>query len=153
MQPQSTGWERSALDYEVQKRRADMVDAQQGGGWRDWAMFASLLMYLTGAFAVASGLISVFNDSFMAPVKGQILVLDLTAWGWAQVVIGVLVLLAANAVRTGRMWGRIVGIAFASLNAFAQFALIPVTPVWSVIAVTLDVVIIISLSLHGGEIA
>lgn len=153
MQPQSTGWESQALSAEVEKRRASMMDAKSGGGWRDWAMFAAVMMLLSGTFAILNGVSAILKDQIVIGQQSQAMVLDVSQWGWTHTILGVLVILAALAVTRGRLWGRIIGIVMASFSAFASFAYLPVSPVWSVIVITLNVAVILALSVHGREIA
>jgi hypothetical protein len=153
MQPQSSGWESQALDYEVEKRRASMGDARSAGGWRDWAMFAAVLMLLSGGFTLLDGVSALLKDEVLVNHQGQVVVFDLTAWGWTHVIVGALVILAGIAVTRGHLWGRIIGVIMASLDALIQFAFLPVQPVWSVIVIAMNVAIILALTVHGRDIA
>ena len=52
-------------------------------------------------------------------------------------------------VMTGALWARIVGITLAALSAFANFFFIPFYPFWSLMVITLDILVIWALAVHG----
>lgn len=153
MEPRGPSWEGAALDYEVQRRRQGMIDAQEGGGWRDWAVFAAVVMWLVGAMSIIDGVAALRNDPLLLQNQDQALLIDVSQWGWAHVIIGAVVLLAGIGVLRGRLWARVIGVAVVTINAFAQFLYLPVMPVWSIVAIALDVGVILALTVHGREIA
>jgi NADH:ubiquinone oxidoreductase subunit H len=51
------------------------------------------------------------------------------------------------------VWARTVGVVVAMISAIANFAFIPYQPVWSIIIVTVDVLVIWALTVHGRELA
>jgi hypothetical protein len=57
------------------------------------------------------------------------------------------------AVFGGRLWGRVIGIGMAGLNAWAQLSLLEAQPVWSSLIIIVDVLVIYALSVHGREMA
>ena len=52
---------------------------------------------------------------------------------------------------SGQTWGRVVGIILAGLSALANFAFIPYYPVWSLLIIALDVLVIWALSVYRPE--
>jgi hypothetical protein len=80
-------------------------------------------------------------------------VLDYTQWGWTHLLFGILVIAAAFALFAGRMWGRVTAIILATLSAILNFGFIQAYPVWSLLIIALDVMIIYSVAKHGGELA
>ena len=51
----------------------------------------------------------------------------------------------------GRTWGRTIGIILAVGSAVVNMAFIAAYPVWSILIIALDVVIIYALAVHGRE--
>ena len=72
-------------------------------------------------------------------------------WGWIDLVLGVIVIAAGNAVINGRLWGRLFAILLAMLSIVANFAFISAYPIWSIIVMIVDVFIIFALTVHGDE--
>jgi hypothetical protein len=54
-------------------------------------------------------------------------------------------------VMTGAMVARVLGIAFAVISAIVNLAFIAAYPVWAVIIIALDVLVIYALAVHGRE--
>jgi len=52
----------------------------------------------------------------------------------------------------GQMWARVVGVALAGLSAIANFLFLAAYPIWGVIMITIDVLIIYALCAHGREV-
>jgi hypothetical protein len=67
-------------------------------------------------------------------------------------IIGLLALLAGFGLFSGATWARIFAVIVVMLNAIAQLASLNFHPVWSVIVITLDVLIIWALIVHGDEL-
>jgi hypothetical protein len=120
--------------------------------WSGWIWFAAIVMVLTGVFNAVEGLVALLNRAFYATNGDQLIVFDLTAWGWVHLLLGALVGLAGLALLSGATWARIVGVAVATLNAMAQVAFIPAYPVWSTIVITLSILVIWALVVHGREV-
>ncbi len=72
-------------------------------------------------------------------------------WGWAHMALGVLFVLVGFGVLAGQTWARAVGIALAVISAVVNLAFIAAYPVWGVVLIALDIVIIYALAMHGGE--
>jgi uncharacterized membrane protein YccC len=65
----------------------------------------------------------------------------------------VIVLLAGFGLLGGALWARIVGIVVAVLIAIANFLWLPYYPVWTIVIITVNVVVIWALAAHGRDIA
>lgn len=121
--------------------------------WAGWIAFASLLMIMMGSFNAIEGLAGVLVDDFYVAAPADVLVFDLTTWGWLHLVIGVLVALTGAALLTGAVWARVVTVVLAILNAIAQLAFAAVYPVWSLIVIGLCVTVIWAVVVHGDDVA
>lgn len=64
-----------------------------------------------------------------------------------------IVLLAGFGLLGGALWARIVGIVVAVLIAIANFLWLPYYPVWTIVIITVNVVVIWALAAHGRDIA
>lgn len=121
--------------------------------WVGWVLFAGCMMIILGAFQVIAGLAALFNDGYYVVTSNNLLVsVDYTGWGWAHLIVGVLVLAAGFGVLAGQTWARIVGIVLAGLSAIINLGFLAAFPVWSVLMIALDVIVIYALSMHGREV-
>jgi hypothetical protein len=117
------------------------------------AWFAGVTMVMIGAFQAIEGLAALIKDQFYVVTPKYAFDVDVTAWGWIHLILGVLVAVAGYFVFTGRTWARAVGIVFAVLNAVAQFFFVPYYPVWAILLIALDVAVIWALAVYGRSAA
>jgi hypothetical protein len=111
-----------------------------------WITFACIMLFLNGVFGALYGLAAVLNDEVVTVGGGTgVTVWDFTAWGWIQIAIGILMVIVAVGLVTGNGAARWLGVGFAMLNALAQFAIISAFPLWGVLVIALDVIIIYQL--------
>jgi hypothetical protein len=61
-------------------------------------------------------------------------------------------ILAALLIFIGNMFGRVVGILVASLNALVQLAYLNQNTFWSLTMIFIDVLVIYGLAAHGGRL-
>jgi hypothetical protein len=123
-------------------------------GWAvGFAAFAGAIMLMVGIFQAFAGLAALFNDEFFVRTPEYTYDIDITGWGWIHLIIGVVVALAGFGIFSGAVWARTVGIALALLSAFANFFFIPVYPVWAVLIIALDVVVIWALATIESDTA
>jgi hypothetical protein len=131
----------------------DRSSAPAPTAWVGWLVYAGIMMILVGSFQAIDGLIALFNDNFyVVRPNGLVVNLDYTAWGWTHLLLGILLIAAGSAVFSGRIWGRTLGVIAAMLSAIVNFAFIPAYPVWSLLIITVDVLVIYALIAHGGEL-
>jgi hypothetical protein len=121
-------------------------------GWaKGLAAFAGAVMILVGFFHAFNGLAAIFEDDFFVIRANYAFDIDITAWGWIHLILGVIVVFAGISIFTGATWARGVGIVLALLSAFANFLFIPYYPVWAVLIIALDIAIIWALVNYTGE--
>ena len=66
-------------------------------------------MLMVGVFQVINGLVAIFNDDFFLVTQNYTFDLDITAWGWIHLLLGLLLLFAGWALYSqgyGRPWSR-----------------------------------------------
>src|SRR3954454_17172809 len=123
-------------------------------GWTGWVYFASSMTFLLGIFQIIEGLVAGFDDGYYHVTESGLVVnVDYTAWGWVHVLVGLLLMVSAAGVLTGNLAARAVGVVLAGLSAVLNLLFIPAYPIWSTIIITVDVLVIYALTVHGGELA
>jgi len=121
-------------------------------GWVGWVVFGAMMMIMVGAFQIVVGLTALFNSGYYVVGEQNLLLnVDFTAWGWTHIALGAIAVAAAFGVLAGQMWGRVVGIAMALVSALVNLAFIAAYPLWSIMVITLDVLVIYALAAHGRE--
>ena len=120
-------------------------------GWTGWITFAGVMMIVVGGLQAIYGLVALFNDDWVVWSNGNAVFLDITVWGWVHLAIGIIVVLAGIGVMTGNVVARSVGVLVAAISLIAAFLALPLYPVWSIIVITIDVLVIWALIAHGSE--
>jgi hypothetical protein len=116
-------------------------------------LFAGIMMAITGLFNAMEGLVALFRNEIYVVGPRYIFAFDLTTWGWIHLIIGIGVAAAGFALMSGRLFGRVVGIAIAALSMLANFLFVPYYPVWSLLIITLNVFVIWALCLYSRDAA
>jgi hypothetical protein len=133
-------------------RRSPNQTAPSGSGWRGWIVFAAVMLALLGTFHAIAGLVALFEeDYFLVSESGLVVSADFTAWGWTHLLIGAVFILTAFFLVTGATWARVVTVAVASLSAIVNLVFLSAYPLWGVIMITLDVLVIYAVTAHGGR--
>jgi hypothetical protein len=122
-------------------------------GWTGWIVFASFMMFMLGTFQVVQGVVAIFDDGFYAVTeKGLLVNVDYTAWGWVHTLLGLLIVAAGAGLLAGNMAARILAVALAGLSAVLNLAFIEAKPIWSVIVIAMDILVIYAVTVHGREL-
>lgn len=121
-------------------------------GWVGWVIFGCVVMITLGLFHIIDGLVAIFEKGYYLVTSSHLVVhVDYAAWGWAHLVIGAVFLLTGFGVLAGMIWARVIGIALAVISALVNLAFLAAYPVWGLILIALDIVVIYALAMHGRE--
>ena len=111
------------------------------------------MMVLLGTFHVFAALVALFRETyFVAPDSDLVVSVSYDTWGWAHLVGGLVVLAAGLGLFTGATWARVLGVGVAMLSAIVNLAFLAAYPIWSVLMITLAVLVIYAVTVHGEEI-
>jgi hypothetical protein len=122
-------------------------------GWVGWVAFASFMMILVGFFEAIVGLTAIVKDSFYVVTENYLFNIDINTWGWIHFILALVVIMAGFALLNGKVWARIIGVLMAGLSAVVNMYYIPYYPVWSLLIITINVLVIYALIAHGDELA
>ena len=121
--------------------------------WAGWVVFGGVMLIMLGAFQIIEGLVALFDDGFyLVNADGLVVNVNYNTWGWIHLVIGVVGVLAGLGLLAGNMAARVVGVVIAFLSALVNLAFISAYPVWSAIMITVDVIVIYAIVVHGREL-
>ncbi|MGN9755785.1 DUF7144 family membrane protein [Streptomyces sp. SD31] len=120
---------------------------QPAPGWATGGLvFAGVLMLVNGLLAILQGISAIAEDDVYGRIGDYVFAINLTAWGWVLLALGVVVACVGYGILKGAWWARITGIFVASLSMVLHFLFLPYTPVWSVIMVGVDFFVILALA-------
>ena len=121
-------------------------------GWTGWIVFAACMMFLVGTVQAIQGFVAIFDPGYYHVTEGGLVIdVDYTAWGWVHLLLGLLLILCALGVVAGNIAARTVAVILAGLSAIANLLFIEAYPFWSLIVITVDVLVIYALTVHGHE--
>jgi hypothetical protein len=111
--------------------------------------FAGTMLILIGMFQAIDGLVAIFNDDFFLVTQNYTFDLDVTAWGWIHLLLGIAMMIAGWSIFSGKTWAAVVALTLAMLSALANFFFIPYYPFWSLIMIALACWVIWALTRPG----
>src|SRR5262249_47524526 len=88
----------------------------RSSAWTGWIAFAGWMMIIIGGIDFFEGLIAVIRGHYYVLTPTQIIVFNVTTWGWITLLWGIVLVFAGFALLAGRAWGRWFAIVAVSLN-------------------------------------
>jgi len=123
-----------------------------GGAWTGWVVFASIMLAVVGGLNIVQGLAALLDDTYFLVRSGNDLLLTgFTTWGWILLIWGIVQLAAGFGLNSGQGWARVTAIIVACVSIFVQIAFLAAFPIWSVVIIALDVMIIFALTARWSE--
>jgi hypothetical protein len=139
---------------EVDTTRPAYGSSPDPTAWTGWVVFAAFMMIMVGVFQAVEGLVAVFDDGFYHVTRSGLVVdVDYNVWGWTHMLLVALLIIAGVGVLAGNIVARAVAVVLAGISALVNLVFIEAYPIWAVIIITVDVLVIYALTVHGGELA
>ena len=114
---------------------------------RGWAGFAGMMILVVGTFNVIWGLVALVQDPYFA--SDQLLMWSLKSWGAIHIAVGCLQLLTALLIFSGSGAGPVLGLVLAFFSAVGALVSIGAYPIWSIVIIAIDGLIIYALTVYG----
>jgi hypothetical protein len=119
-----------------------------------WRFFAGIVTLLLGIMNLIDGLIDITDSDVVEHNLSMTPALPVTdrlaVWGWVVLVVGLVMTVLAFPIIAGLPWARWAGIAAAGVDLLLQFAYLAHFPLWSLIIISLNVLVIFGLAVRGG---
>ncbi len=121
--------------------------------WTGWVWFAGMVMIVIGSLDFFQGLIAIIRDKYYVLTPSQIIVFDVTTWGWIMLIWGIVVAFAGFGLFTGASWARWFTIVVASLNFLVQLGFVGSAQytLWALTVVGLNIVVLYALIVRWGD--
>jgi hypothetical protein len=120
--------------------------------WVGFIYFAGVLLMLAGGLEMTQGFIALFRKDYYAVTSdGLVLSMNYTAWGWLHLAIAFVMIATGVGMFLGSMWARVLGIVIAGLSTLATMAFLPAYPIWGTVVLSMNVLVIYALTVHGRE--
>jgi hypothetical protein len=126
---------------------ADNVAKRSG-----WITFAGVMAVLAGGYNALSGIAALVDDDTIASQAKEVLYgIDLTAWGWFWLLVGLAQILTGLLIFQRNTWGLWLGVAFAGLSAMLTVIVMFVFPLWAIAVLTIDFLVLFGLLTQSDE--
>jgi hypothetical protein len=125
--------------------------ASGGRAWAGWIAFAGTMMALVGMINIFQGVVALVWDERVLVTADRFILVDVTSWGWTLLLSGVLLVVTSLALLRGLTWARITSIVVVGLHAVSQVAWLGATPVWSLLMIALDTVVLFGLTARWAD--
>lgn len=121
-------------------------------GWVGWLGFASFMLLFAGFFNIIEGVADRARQAVFIHSSGDVWVLNYNRWGWINIILGILLVIAALSLIKGGAFGRVFGGLVVVLSMLAAATSIPIYPIWSVLILVVDALILYAIVVHGHEL-
>ena len=102
-----------------------------------YTLFAVAIMIVLALWQVLAGITALVRDSLYTTPPGYVYGSTIAVWGWALIVLGVLLAVAAVVVLRGRDGGDTAAIWLTCVSMVVNFLVLPSFPLWSVVIIGL----------------
>jgi hypothetical protein len=125
------------------------TDSYRESSATGWIIFAAAVMFTIGAIDIIQGLAALLKETTYVIPGGENSLLVTTSygtWGWALIMWGVVLIRAAGSLFSGRSWARWFALLVIIINGVGQIAWFPAYPLWSLLAIGLEIAVIWALT-------
>lgn len=109
-------------------------------------VFAGAVMMITGLVNVFEGFIALFSDERLVITRENLIIVDVTAWGWIILIFGLILIGVGACLLMAQTWARIAAIVLVCLHAVTQVAWLGAYPVWGLLMIALDLLVLFALT-------
>ena len=115
-----------------------------------WIVFAAAMLMVIGSIDFIEGLIAVIRKQYYVVTPSQVIVFNMTTWGWLTLLWGIVMFLAGMALWAGQSWARWFAIVVCSINILGQLSWLGSGsyPLWTLTAIALDIIVIYALTVR-----
>ena len=103
---------------------------------------AAVLLSMVGIFQALQGISAIVNDVLFVRLGDYVFKLDVTAWGWIHLILGLVAIGIGVALFLGQRWAHIAALVIVVLQAVVQFMWLPYYPGWAIVIIIIDVLIV-----------
>jgi len=113
-----------------------------------WIVFAATMMMVIGSIDFFEGLIAVIRKEYYVLGPNQVIVFNMTTWGWLMMLFGIVLFLTGMALWSGMTWARWVAIVALSVNVLGQLSWLGSTnnSLWALTAIALNIIVLYALT-------
>jgi hypothetical protein len=122
---------------------------QRRSGWFGMVVAVGVILIVLGVWNVIDGLRALLAGDFVVADAERVVALQVAAWGWVLLALGIVEVVAGVALFIWARWARVVAVLVAGFNGVIQLAFIAAYPVGAVLIMILSAVVIWTVIKHG----
>ncbi len=116
---------------------------------RGWASFVAVYLLIVGGLHLIWGVAALADANNFR--EQDLIVSGLTTWAWISIVVGAIEIAGGLLVLGRRPSGQIIALLIAILGTFTSVFTLGAYPVWSLIALGVDMLIIWAVTVHAED--
>jgi hypothetical protein len=116
-----------------------------------WVTFAAVLAGIVSIYNILSGIAAISKDDQTEAVAKVLYGIDVSAWGWFWLILGIVQLVTAWLIYSRNPIGQMLGLLWAFIAASLSVLMIFVAPIWALVVLGLNVIVIYALVAHTEE--
>jgi hypothetical protein len=139
----------------VREGKNDMTEGLHGGlpqrrsGWFPMVVAVGVMLIVLGVWNAVDGLTALLAGDFVVADAGRVAALQVAAWGWVLLALGVVEVVAGIALFIGARWARVVAVLVAGFNGVVQLAFLAAYPVGAILIMIVSALVIWTVIKHG----
>jgi hypothetical protein len=125
---------------------------RRSSAWTGWIVFAGIMIMVISSINIFEGFLALINNERVAVSEGNFVIVDMTSWGWTLVLSGIVLFGVGIGLIAGAGWARITSIVIIGVHAAAQVLWLGAYPIWSLLMITLDTIVLFALCARWSEV-
>ena len=121
--------------------------------WAGWIRLGAILILIISMLEFFEGLTAIIRGEYYHVTPDQIIVFDLSTWGWLTLLWSIVLAAIGFALLAGATWARWAAIVVGTLNVFGQLGFMGSSqyPLWALTVLTLNIVVLYALIVKWDE--
>jgi predicted membrane metal-binding protein len=121
--------------------------------WAGWIRLGAIFILIVSFLEFFEGLTAIIRGDYYHVTPDQIVVFDLSTWGWLALLWSIVLAVIGFALLAGATWSRWAAIVVVGINFFAQLGFLGSAqyPLWALTVLALNVVILYALIVKWDE--
>lgn len=107
-----------------------------------WASLGGVMLLVIGGMGVVYAVVAIVNHEWAVWANRSVLLLTTSQWGWVHLGLGGVLAFAGLGVLGGTETGRRIGVVVTALAMLVSFLALPAYPLWSLVMLTLEVLVL-----------
>jgi hypothetical protein len=103
---------------------------------------AGALLLTSAVLTVLQGIQALVDHRPLIIGSNYVYKFNATGWGWIHIAAGIVLGIVAIGLISGAVWARVTAIVMACISIVVMFMWLPYYPMWSIIVIALDVIVI-----------